>query len=97
MSTSKLKSYPTWKQLKQEFEDRYITSCEVKLEGCTGTWWLTPAHFRKRIEYKSQPEILWTFPEVVLACINCHQKMERDKELTKQVFAKLRKGIDKLS
>lgn len=81
---------PTWEQLRQEFEDKGITSCEVRFPNCRGRWWLTPAHRMKRIEYKSRPEVLWTFSEVVLACIQCHTQMEQDKELTKEMFRRLR-------
>lgn len=91
---TKLK-YPTWPQLKQEFEDRQITQCEVcpvfpdLFPNCNPDW-LTPAHQFKRSYYRTRPEILWTFPEVVIACIDAHQKMEKDKKLTEKVFAKLR-------
>ena len=85
----------TWPKLKQEFEDRGIIQCEVcrafpDLFPDCNPGWLTPAHKSKRAEYRIRPETLWTYPEVVIACITAHQKMEQDKELTKKIFAKLR-------
>lgn len=68
------------------FIEKGITYCEK----CGSDFGLSFAHFHKRIWYRSQPEKLWDFNQVLLLCLRCHEKIEYDKELTKKIFIDLR-------
>ncbi len=68
----------------------HIEYCEMKLEGCLGNWLLQFAHRHKRLYYKGDVEKLSDTNEVVVACQNCHQKTEFNRELNDQVFNRLR-------
>lgn len=76
-------------RLKALFESKNITRCEI----CGSDNFLSFAHRKKRIEYRKHPELLSDFNEVILACVPCHQKIEYNKELTNQVFTRLRGDI----
>ena len=76
--------------LKKKFAELGIERCEVKLPGCMPNFAIGFAHWHKRIWYYDWPELLSDINEVVLACPNCHAKMEPDKELTEEVFNRLR-------
>ena len=76
--------------LKWIYIDRGIIRCEVGLKGCMIDNGLTFAHKHKRVEYLKEPKRLSEFSETVLACINCHDKMEVDRGLTKKIFEHLR-------
>lgn len=78
------------RELKKLYEATDIRSCELRLCGCTGNYMLSYAHRHKRIFYYSKPELLWDFKQSVLACQNCHQIIEKNKNLTEEVFLKLR-------
>ena len=67
-----------------------ITHCEMRLEGCLGGMFLQFAHRHKRIFYKGEVDKLSAFNQVVVACQNCHEKTEYDRELNDKVFNKLR-------
>ena len=69
------------------FSDLGIKSCEVKLSGCENLG-QTPAHRKKRRHYTD--DSINSFNEIVIACPYCHDKMEKDPELTKKVFIRLR-------
>ena len=75
--------------LKKLFQEKGITDCELRLPGCTN-YFLTWAHRHKRSFYWSQPELLRDFCHVLLACVHCHQIIEKDPKLTEEMFAKLR-------
>lgn len=77
------------KKLKEIYFDKGITTCEVRLDGCWRNNGLSFAHRHKRIYYYSNPG-LGDFNETLLACINCHEKIENDKELTEKLFKTLR-------
>ncbi len=76
--------------LKAKFVKMQTTSCEIKLPGCMKTFALSFAHRHKRLWYRSQPELLSEISQVVLACAYCHDKIERDPELTERTFKRLR-------
>jgi hypothetical protein len=78
------------RKLKRIFEEKDIKSCEVRLYECIGNSWLTWAHRHKRRWYLGQQELLSDFNQVLLSCINCHQKLEIDSKLTEKTFEKLR-------
>ncbi len=60
------------KLLTKAFEKCNITSCELKREGCTGSYFTTWAHSKKRRYINSYSELL----EVGLLCISCHTYAE---------------------
>ena len=76
--------------LKSIYEEKGITKCEVGFIGCSGGSFLSFAHKHKRHFYLSQPKLLSSFNETLLACINCHSKLEVDKDLTVSTFDRLR-------
>jgi len=76
--------------LKRLFEDKGIMSCELNFNGCWHDNALSFAHFKKRRFYKSCPELLSSFYQVILCCNNCHNVIEYDRPLTEKVFRQLR-------
>lgn len=70
-----------------EISEKYnLTRCAIGLKGCSGEA-NHPAHRHKRKWYYDKPEeLLWDINEWIPACINCHMKIEKDKELTEKVF-----------
>ena len=74
-------------KLKDEYERKGITTCELKLTGCWHNNALSFAHRYKR----SDPRCEHTFEGTVLACNPCHDKIEYDRHLTEEMFNKLRK------
>lgn len=76
--------------LKKLYAEAGITSCELKFDGCCGNSFLSFAHKEKRERYRSCPEKLADINETLLACIPCHERIEKDRELTIEVFNKLR-------
>jgi hypothetical protein len=79
-------------KLKKIYEDKGITNCELRFNDCWVNNALSFAHRHKRRWYLGQKKLLEDFNQTILACINCHQKIEYNKELTKEVFNRLRKG-----
>lgn len=77
-------------KLKVEYEERGITTCEIRLPGCAVNNFLSFAHRNKRVFYNTHPELLGDFSETLLSCIPCHQKLEVSRELTNEYFNKLR-------
>lgn len=78
------------RELKKIFEQKGIFNCELNLEGCNN-YPLSFAHKHKRRWYYDKPDSqLWDFNEVVLSCINCHEKIEKSSILTREIFEKLR-------
>jgi len=78
--------YECKQKLKQEYEERGITRCEI----CGTDFGLSFHHRSKRWTYIRRPEDLGKFSETILLCLICHDKLEADKELTKLWFNKLR-------
>ena len=76
------------KKVAKMFLDRGITSCEARLEVVKDHSGETPAHRLKRRFYTD--ESINSFEEIILACPRCHEIMEKDPELTKELFKKLR-------
>lgn len=71
-----------------------ITRCLLKQKGCMGEAG-GAAHRHKRRWYYNKPvEALWDLNQWVPACTNCHNAIEFDANLTKQLFLELR-GVDK--
>lgn len=80
------------RQLKKLFTNQDY--CEIQLEGCLKTWPLQFCHRHKRAWYKGNVELLADRNQVVIGCQNCHEKIEFSKELTEEIFKKLRKQVD---
>lgn len=81
------------RKLKKEYMDRGYTGqgvCEARLEGCQRTFGVGYAHKHKRVYYYSRPELLSSYNETILACTNCHDIMEHDKNLTLAIFKEQR-------
>lgn len=83
------------RKLKVEFEEKGITTCELRFNGCWRDNALSFAHRHKRDWYKTRGKehLLGDFREVILACIPCHNKIEDDMGLTESVFNTLRYAI----
>jgi hypothetical protein len=75
-------------KLIQEYKDKEIYSCELRLSGCNNLF-TTFAHRHKRREYRGT-NLLWTFNQTILACQNCHTKIEYNRNLSDEMFNKLR-------
>lgn len=71
-------------------EEENLTTCEICLPGCMGTFGVAPAHKHKRVYYNGDIDMLSDINEWVVACQYCHTIIEDDKELTKQIFDELR-------
>lgn len=79
-------------KLKKIYKEKEIETCEIRFEKCMGTFGLSFAHRHKRIWYYDKLGLLGSFNETVLACGSCHAEIEKDKELTEEVFNRLRKN-----
>lgn len=77
-------------KLKYIFEQKDIRSCELRHPGCTCQYALTFAHRHKRIWYRSRPEMLSDFNQVLLLCQHCHAYIEYSPYLTHDAFMRLR-------
>jgi len=81
------------KKLHAMFWDAGVTSCEIRLPGCSNTWLLNYCHRHPRRWYYDKPdELLWSKNQVVLGCQKCHNTV--DNKMTKkereEIFIKLR-------
>lgn len=68
----------------------HINQCEMRLDGCLVSWPLQFAHRHKRSWYKGDVDKLSDPKQVIVACQNCHEKTEFNRELNDQVFQELR-------
>lgn len=78
------------KILKKLYLEAGITSCELQFDGCCGNGFLSFAHKEKRERHRSYPEKLADINETLLACVPCHEIIEKDRELTLKMFNNLR-------
>jgi hypothetical protein len=81
------------RKLKKAYMDKgYVGQgrCEVLLDGCSGSFGVGYAHRHSRSWYYKQPELLSEYNQTVLACTSCHSKLEPNKELTIEIFTKIR-------
>ena len=74
-------------------KEKNLNHCEMQLEGCMGNWPLAPAHRHKRSWYQGDVEKLSDFYQWIVACQVCHDLQENDKELTEDIFSRLR-GVE---
>lgn len=78
------------KKIAQISQDNDWRWCQIQLPGCAGEA-NAPAHKHKRVWYYDKPdELLWDIKEWVPSCNICHSKIEHNKELTTQIFERLR-------
>lgn len=71
------------REIKKQAVERNIFRCEI----CCSTNWITIAHRHKRRWYYDKPdELLWDYNQWIIACIDCHSKIEKNKELTEKIF-----------
>ena len=63
--------------------------CELNLSGCLGSLHLTIAHRHKRSHYKTASELA-DLKQIIIACVHCHETIENNKDLTEDIFQKLR-------
>ena len=84
------KKTKAWKKailkLKTEYAQKGITTCEARLNGCLNNWALGFAHRYKRRDSRCTHD----FKGTLLVCSACHDKMEYNKELTEELFERLR-------
>ena len=74
------------KKLKSEYQNKGITTCELRLPGC---WYNNALSFAHRYK-RTDPRCKHTFKQTILACVPCHQQIEYNQELTEKVFTRLR-------
>lgn len=75
------------RELLKLFKDKNITHCEL----CGRDNWLSFAHKHKRDWYKGKDEaLLYSFDQVLLLCIPCHDSIEYNRQKTDEVFSQLR-------
>ena len=78
------------KKIKEQLQYDQINYCEMRLDGCMVSSFLQIAHRHKRAWYKGEPDLLADKNQWVLACHNCHEKTEWNRELNDEVFNRLR-------
>ncbi len=71
-------------------EDLGLNFCEIRFDECLGGSFLAPAHKEKRGFYQGDVERLSDYKEWVAACVNCHNEIEHNRELTLETFKRLR-------
>lgn len=76
------------RRMKKWCLEQGITRCE----NCGQDWALSFAHKQKR-RYYSSAEELSDPKEFLLLCLKCHQQVEYDKKLTRDLFNDLRGGL----
>jgi hypothetical protein len=78
-------------EIVKQAKAKNINYCEIRLEGCLGSFALQRVHRHKRRWYYSRPDaLLWHFKQWLIGCHNCHERIENDKELTEKIFLRER-------
>jgi len=78
------------KDISEQCEALNLNYCEIRLEGCLGNMYLAPAHRHKRAWYKGDWKLLAAYVQWVVSCVVCHDLTEHHRELTEEIFIKLR-------
>jgi len=78
------------REMREQCYEKEIYYCEARISN--GCWRaVTYAHRHKRNWYKDKSNgMLWNYKQWILACPLCHEKMEKDKKLTEEIFLRLR-------
>jgi len=77
-------------KLKKLYFEKGIIYCEIGLENCWRDNGLSFHHKHKRSWYYDNLKLLGKFEQTIQCCIECHGKLERDKEKHDYYFKKLR-------
>ena len=82
------------KQMWIEKDIRFCEACEV-LNGLGHLGWQcgqasSNAHRHERLWYRSQPEKLHSFKQVIRACQKSHTFIDQNRDIRERVFIKLR-------
>jgi len=77
-------------KLKIEYQEKGITTCEIRRSVCWFNNALGFVHRHKRSFYWSRPELLGKFNQTLLGCNPCHAEIENDKQATEELFIRLR-------
>lgn len=89
--------YLAKQNLKEEYEEKGIITCEARLSGCMRDFGLSFHHKRHRYCYyygktvEQRVRDLGDFDETILVCAYCHAKLFPDSKETYKIFEKLRK------
>lgn len=78
------------KRIAEIAEEKGLVNCEIRMGGCFNWMALAPAHRYKRSWYKGDVDKLSDYNEWVAVCVHCHNLIEIDPALTKEVFNRLR-------
>lgn len=78
------------KKLKELFTEMGVRECKAKLATCLKNNFLSWHHRHPRSWYYQCPELLSDWGEVILICLNCHNRLTSDKKLNEEVFKRLR-------
>ena len=78
------------KRIAEIAEEKGLNYCELQLSGCLGNMYLAPAHKHKRAWYKGDVEKLSDYREWISCCVACHNVIEHNRDLTEDIFEKLR-------
>lgn len=64
------------KRIAEIAEEKGLTYCEIKFDGCLRNAFLAPAHRHTRGWYKGNVELLSDFKEWLVACQHCHSILD---------------------
>jgi len=79
------------RKLREIYFKKGIKSCEIGIDNkCTKRLFTAFAHRHRRYWYYNRPELLSDFNQTILACSHCHNQIDSNKELLKEVFQNLR-------
>jgi hypothetical protein len=82
------------KKLKEIYQQKGITRCEIGFQGCLGGYMLSFCHKDRRDAYRSNLERLGAFEETILGCQSCHSILDDRSKTTKKesdnIFKRLR-------
>jgi hypothetical protein len=83
------------RELNKLFSEKGVRWCELQLSKCNN-FCLSYAHRHKRRWYYDKPDhLLWDHDQVAISCANCHEMIEKNKELTESTFLRVR-GEEKI-
>lgn len=80
------------RELAKLWVEKDIRWCEYpRPHDCNFEFMATNAHRHKKIFYRGKPdELRWSYSQVLRLCINSHNLIEYDRELTYDIFQELR-------
>lgn len=78
------------KLIAEKAEEMNLCYCELRLEGCVGTFGLAPAHRHPRVWYNGNVNKLSDVKQWVAGCQWCHNKIDTNNNLKDKKFLELR-------